>query len=273
MMGHTLSSVSIAQTKQPVIQVKKGKLTANVNNVPLIKVLESIADQTGIGFELYGKEERKITIKYTDIPLADGLKRTLRPYNHIILYTKKRSQSEKPRILKVIVYDQDGKDNGQAVRRDPIELMTRKSQVRNDRVSSTILDDTVEKVSLEEYATQLKDPDPDVREEAISDMADEYEAEALIYLEMALLHDGNSDVRSAAAEEIGDLENVLGIDVLARGLKDPDEDVREAVVGALGNIGGKGTLPVLRRALKDRNKDIRDEAADLIEEIEEELAN
>jgi HEAT repeat protein len=100
-------------------------------------------------------------------------------------------------------------------------------------------------------------------------MADEYEEAALIYLEKTLVHDGNDDVRAAAAEEIGELESERGIEVLAKGLNDPDEDVRETVVEALGEIGGKSALPLLREALKDGNEDIREAAADLIEEIEE----
>ncbi len=272
-MVQGIVSVSEAQSKRPVIQVEKGRLTASVNNLPLIDVLESLADQTGIGFEIYGEEDRKVTINYLDIPMAEGLKRLLRPYNHIILYTSKPSQSQGPRINKIIVYDQSGKSSSKGVRRDPVEFVSRDNEVRNDAASGTIVGDPVETVGLDEFAKQLKDPDPDVREEAISDMADEYEEAALVYLEMALIHDGNSDVRSAAAEEIGDLESVLGIEILAKGLGDPDEDVREAVVDALGDIGGSSALPVLRRALKDRNEDIREAAADLIEEIEEELVD
>jgi len=66
--------------------------------------------------------------------------------------------------------------------------------------------------SMETYAEQLNDTDSDIREEAISDMTDEYEEAALIYLKKVLVHDSNDDVRAAAAEEIGELESERGIE-------------------------------------------------------------
>jgi len=274
LMVHIMSYPTVtnvtAQASDATIRVENGLLQVSVNNTPLIDLLEELADQTGIGFEIYADADRKITAKYDNIPLEEGLKRILRPNNHIILYAGKNSPAKKPKIYKIIIYDQSGGSSGQGIRRQPTKPGNREMDDRTVPMNMEKTDEMETEKPIEEYAKQLNDADPDVREEALTDMAEEYGEAALIYLEKALIHDGNDEVRSTAAEEIGDLENVRGIEILAKGLNDPDEDVREAVVEALGNIGGKNALPVLRRAVKDKNEDIREAAADLIEEIEEE---
>ncbi|MEA3230618.1 MAG: hypothetical protein U9Q05_02545 [Thermodesulfobacteriota bacterium] len=50
-------------------------LTASVREIPLIDILYKLADQTGMGFELYAETDRKISANYSRIPLDEGLKR------------------------------------------------------------------------------------------------------------------------------------------------------------------------------------------------------
>lgn len=261
---------SNGRPQRAVIQVESGMLTASVREISLIDILDKLADQTGMGFELYAETDRKISANYSRIPLDEGLKRLVSPSSYIIVYTGKNSPSKKADIKKIIVYDKFGGGSGHRIKRQTSRSVVDREEDKKTSAGSIKKPEKTDAVkSLEAYAEQLNDADSDIREEAISDMADEYEEAALIYLEKALVHDGNDDVRAAAAEEIGELESERGIKVLAKGLNDPDEDVRETVVEALGEIGGKSALPLLREALKDGNEDIREAAADLIEEIEE----
>ncbi len=247
-------------------------LTLFVKETPLIDILDKLSDQTGMGYEIHVDTGRKVTANYTNIPLDEGLKRLLSPANLIIVYSAKKISSKVVNIKKIIVYDQSGRGSDQRIKRKISESGKGRDE---DRKTGTNPNNKPEKTdaikSLESYAEQLNDADSDIREEAVIDMADEYEEAALIYLEQALLLDGDDEVRAVAAEVIGELESEEGIKILAKGLNDPDEDVREAVVDALGEIGGENTLPVLHKALKDRNKDIRETVAELIEEIEEEI--
>lgn len=255
-----------------VIRVENGMLTLFVKETPLIDILDKLSDQTGMGYEIYTDTGRKITANYSNIPLDEGLKRLLSPSNLIIVYSAKKIASKIVNIKKIIVYDQSGSSSDERIKRETSGSGNGRDE---DRRTGTNPNKKPEKTngikSLEAYAEQLNDADSDIREEAVIDMADEYEEAALIYLEQALVLDGDDEVRIAAAEEIGELESEEGIEILAKGLNDPDEDVREAVVDALGEIRGEKALPVLHKALKDRNKDIREAAAELIEEIEEEV--
>lgn len=250
-----------------VILVESGLLTVSIKDISLVNFLDELANQTGIVFDVYANTDRKVTGHYSKIPLDEGLKRLLSPSNFIIIYMDKNDLSKKTEIKKIIVYDHFGDPSGQRT----IKQTTQSDVGKEGRKTGEKRNKTDAAKSLEAYAEQLKDVDPDIRADTVSDMADEYGQAALIYLEKALVFDGNDDVRAAAAEEIGGLDNEEGIEILAKGLNDPDEDVREAVMEALGEIGGQKALPVLRKALKDKNEDIREAAADLIEEIEDEI--
>ncbi len=246
-------------------------LTLFVKETPLIDILDKLSDQTGMGYEIYVDTGRKITANYSNIPLDEGLKRLLSPSNLIVVYSAEQNESKIVNIKRIIVYDQSGSSSDQRIKRKTSVSGDVRDEDRKTDTNSNTPEKTDGIKSLEAYAEQLNDADSDIREEAVSDMADEYEEAALIYLEQALVLDGDDEVRVAAAEEIGELESEKGIEILAKGLNDPDEDVREAVVDALGEIGGENALPVLRKAMKDRNKYIREAAAELIEEIEEEV--
>lgn len=260
---------AIASKSRPqgaVIQVENGMLTASVVEIPLIDILDKLADQTGMGFEIYAEADRKVSANYSRIPLDEGLKRLVSPSSYIIIYRGKNSPLKKADINKIIVYDNLNGDNGHRSKTQAVDRKKHKTQAA--ALNQTTEEADAEK-SLEAYAEQLNDTDPEVREEAIGDMVDKYEDAALVYLEKALVHDGDTDVRATAAEEIGELDSAEGVTILEKGLSDPDEDVRETVVEALGEIGGKRILPLLQLALRDENEDIREAAADLIEEIEE----
>lgn len=69
---------------QSQIMVKEGKLTASINEVPLPIILIKLADQTGIGFEIYADIELKISANFKNIPLEEGIKRLPKSSNHII---------------------------------------------------------------------------------------------------------------------------------------------------------------------------------------------
>lgn len=263
---------SYSRSDSAVIRVENGMLTLFVKETPLIDILDKLSDQTGMGYEIYVDTGRKITANYSNIPLDEGLKRLLSPANLIIVYSAKKIATRIVNIKKVIVYDQSGSNRGQRTKKETSGSGNGRDEERKTGMNPNNKPEKTDAIkSLEAYAEQLNDADSDIREEAVIYMADEYEEAALIYLEQALVLDGDDDVRIAAAEEIGELESDEGIEILAKGLNDPDEDVREAVVDALGEIRGKKALPVLHKALKDRNKDIREAAAELIEEIEEEV--
>jgi HEAT repeat protein len=251
------------------IKIHDGLMTVSIKDASLIQVLQEIQEQSGIEFEIGAESDRKISAEFSDVPMEEGLKRLLNPVSHSIVYNSVKDTPQKTEIKKVVICDQSKGSIPQQRGGVSRSLVPGKRPAGPAAVPARkpVAADTDK--SLGAYGRQLDDADPDVRESAISDMADEYKEASLIYLEKSLVQDGNRDVRMSAAEAIGDLESKAGIGSLTKGLNDPDEEVREAVVDALGTIGGKDALPALKKALQDSNENVRETAADLIQGIEE----
>ncbi len=263
-----INTLCVANQVGSDIVVEDGLLTLSVQVVPLDSILQELASQTGISFEMKSDVERTITVKFTDLPLVEGLRRILNPDSFVIEYDDGNGSGSEE-INKIIVYgnsSSSGRRIGALPKRSPTGRVGSATRRVPQRLPETEPDP---EQSLESYGSLLKDPDPELREEAISDMVDDFGVASLPYLEKALVSDGNDDVRVAAAGLIGGLEEQRGIAVLAKGLNDLDEDVRMAVVEALGEIGGLATMPVLEKASSDNNEDVRDAAKYLIEELKE----
>ncbi|GBE12796.1 HEAT repeat protein [bacterium BMS3Bbin14] len=284
----SMRAASPDQTQAQII-VKEGKLTVSVNEVPLPIILMKLADQTGIGFEIYADIGLKISANFKDMPLDEGIKRLLKSSNHIIVYSENSKKNILPRtthIVKIIITDNSGRNTNRPIMVHPAgsihsnqrpghltsipeRIRKRMADIRKGRFPANPAGNKSAK-SLEYYAELLKNSDPTIRENAVMDMADEYNEKAIPYLEDVLARDKDSDVRSNAAEEIGYLGGRDGIKALAKGLNDSDDEVRMAVVEALGTIGGAEVQPVLEKAMQDNNKEIRETAADLVKETEDE---
>lgn len=252
--------------------LKDGMLTLSAQGTPLGTILQDLASQTGISFEMKTNTERFITVKFNKLPLVEGLRKILNPDSFVIEYGK-GAEPGKEEIHKIIVYGNKNNPGSKIAalpnRRLPGGGKTTERAGLRRLPQPTPVPEPDPEQTLESYGALLRDPDPELREEAISDMVDDYGVASLPYLEKALIGDGNDDVRVAAAGLIGGMEEQRGIAVLAKGLDDLDEDVRLAVVEALGEIGGLATLPVLEKASNDSNEEVRDAAKYLIEELKE----
>lgn len=267
------AEVSISAQPGRII-LDEGYLSVSARETPLSDLLDILTAKEDIEVEVQGNVDYPVTIEMGPTPIEEGLKQLLKPSSFSVIYEKSPSSEDLLVVKKISIYNarkNEQKSQGRTgvagfkgfSGRGTLPVAGgQKSVVSRPSYQADIL-------SLEEYAKQLDDPDPDVREDAIIDMADEYEESALVHLEKALVEDGNDEVKIAAAEAIGELESEKGISSLEKGLDDTDEDVREAVIAALGEIGGVKALPALKKALQDRNEDLREEALYWIEDIEE----
>jgi len=88
----------------------------------------------------------------------------------------------------------------------------------------------------------------------------------LIIIEL-LLRDKNADVRSTAAEALGNIGTTEHIPLLEPLLRDKNADVRKAAVETFGNIGSPGHVFLLEPLLRDKNADVRSTAAEALGNI------
>lgn len=81
------------------VEYTNEKLSVNVNNIALGKVLSVIQEQTGIEFVLRQEQsEQLVSVLFESIPLSQSLRRILSHYNHAIIF----STDKQP--VKVIVF-------------------------------------------------------------------------------------------------------------------------------------------------------------------------
>ncbi|OQX10860.1 MAG: hypothetical protein BWK80_45330 [Desulfobacteraceae bacterium IS3] len=80
---------ALSEAGKADIKFKGEMLSADIQNAPLKEVTEKIGKEKGIWFK--GEEslfEEKVSVRFTDIPLEQGLKRILGNLNHSIVFDK-----------------------------------------------------------------------------------------------------------------------------------------------------------------------------------------
>jgi hypothetical protein len=79
--------------------------------------------------------------------------------------------------------------------------------------------------------------------------------------------DSDSDVRSSAADALGNIGDDRAIPGLLKLVEHSDSDVRWRAAGALGNIGDDRAIPGLLKLVKDSDSIVRSSAADALGKI------
>jgi hypothetical protein len=81
---------ALSEAGKADIKFKDEMISADIQNAPLKEVTEKIGKEKGIWFK--GEEslfEEKVSVRFTDIPLEEGLKRILGKLNHSMVFDKK----------------------------------------------------------------------------------------------------------------------------------------------------------------------------------------
>jgi HEAT repeat protein/energy-coupling factor transporter ATP-binding protein EcfA2 len=87
-----------------------------------------------------------------------------------------------------------------------------------------------------------------------------------------LLRDENEDVMRSAAKALGNIKSEKVVQLIIDALKDEDADVRSYAACILGEMDSEKAVQPLIDALDDENKDVRQEAAEALGEIQSEKA-
>ncbi|HJP55445.1 MAG TPA: M56 family metallopeptidase [Gemmatimonadales bacterium] len=89
---------------------------------------------------------------------------------------------------------------------------------------------------------------------------------------IAALRDSDAEVRRAAANSLGQLEDKRAVTALAAALRDSDAEVRSQSAWALGQLEDKRAVEPLTAALRDENVEVRRKAAWALGQLEDESA-
>jgi len=103
-----MAGVPSLGTAEPIhndsgIFIKDGRISASLNDAPLPEILRKIEDQEGIWFK-FGTElkDERVSVRFTDLPREQALKRLLAKVSHSIIYDEKAS------VIGVIIMGRSG---------------------------------------------------------------------------------------------------------------------------------------------------------------------
>ena len=113
----------------------------------------------------------------------------------------------------------------------------------------------------------LRDSDAEVRRAAANSLGQLEDKRAVPGL-ISALRDDDAQVRREAAWALGELGDKRALDGLATALKDPDAEVRHKAAWALGELNDESAAPALAAALRDSDVDVRKTAAWALGELD-----
>jgi len=77
------------------LHIEKGQISAELTNAPVLVLVRQIESQGGIWFKtLADLAGEKVSVRFADIPLDEGLKRILRGMNHSLVYDADGSEDK-----------------------------------------------------------------------------------------------------------------------------------------------------------------------------------
>jgi HEAT repeat protein/beta-lactamase regulating signal transducer with metallopeptidase domain len=114
----------------------------------------------------------------------------------------------------------------------------------------------------------VRDPDAEVRRQAVSALG-ELESAAAVPMLIPALKDADIETRKQAASALGEIGSKDAVEALIPLTKDADAEVRKQTVEALGQIEDKRALPALEAAVRDANVEVRRQAIEAIGQLDE----
>ena len=114
----------------------------------------------------------------------------------------------------------------------------------------------------------LRDPNVEVRRAAVNSLGNLEDHTAIPALREAL-KDEDAEVRAGALEALGNLEDAASADAIAAMLKDPNREVRAKAIEALSDLELTSPPAGLLDALKDPDAEVRHQAAHAVGHFED----
>jgi len=237
------------------VEYKGGNLSINARQVPLAQVLQEVARQTAI--EVQGVEGLRdnISVRFTNLPLREGLQKFLAPVNYLLLEeTSPRGGTRPTRLLvfgrravppllaSVVTLSEEGRmmpeGEGGEERLKALEAFAQQG----------------DEVALQQA---LRDPDESVQMKALELLAQRDQRQATARL-LDMAKSDQPATRSQALRllhESGYADE--GTVVAALGTALADKGMRDYAIQALADRGGPDAMEYLRQAFRDPDPSVR----------------
>ena len=217
------------------IELKKGLLTVDVQDVPLNQVLATVAQKGEFRELFFDPAQDRINLAFAGLPLKKGLQELLRGRDHMFRYS-----GENGSLSTVAVYARKtSRALIPSLRRQPVQ---HPQAIDPDEPDVALLS-----------AQALGSLDENVRLEAVEELANlDNEAEAANVLTEVLRKDENSDVREAALESIADFEDqAFQRRAASLSIHDSEQDIRMRAMDILADVEDWDILRGIAQAHND----------------------
>ncbi len=220
------------QNKTPAVlkmRVEDGTVTAEISNSPLHKVLEELAERTGIIFEVRDQDKSLVSVRLKSVSLTEAIQRIAADYNTIFFYGENEQEPLPIRLVRVYPRSETQIQPG------IIYLGTGAITRRNDAI-----------VTPEQALKALEeDAGAEEREKAVELLAATKSDEAIQALEKAV-SDSAVEIRVAAIEGLAAMDARRALPEILKRLEDSHPEVRRSAAMAVGVLGDAGNLDALQ---------------------------
>jgi hypothetical protein len=260
------------------VDINDELVTLSAHNAVLRRVLDEIAQQSGLAVASDDPLDTRLTLQFDRIPLSEALIRILR-YRSFLLHRADSGSGERKSghghrgtlwvfsDAPVIEAGHEQTTSESTMDRSSVVDLLEMELMSNDmRVRQTAIKRLRKLEAVAPLGFALEDEDRNVRVSAIHALTYIGGDDAAAALASAL-GDEDSWVRAELAYAFGTLGGDTAMQVLSYALDDADTDVRLAAIEAFTDIGGGESANALAAALHDRDISVRLEAVDALAEI------
>jgi hypothetical protein len=225
--------------RQPEVltmRVDDGRVTATITNSPLQKVLQELAERTGVIFEVRSEDNPLVSVNLQKVSIPEAIDRIAPEFNTIFYYDKKQPKSE--RITLVQVFPR--KDLGPQP--SILYLGTGAVTKSNDDIET---EEQALKILEEGTNVEVKEKAVEFLVDAKSDLA----IDALIQS----ISDSEPEIRVAAIEGCAALNVQAALPNILKCLKDHHPAVRQSAATAVALLGTAQNLEDLKPLITDKD--------------------
>ena len=217
------------------MRVEEGRVTGEIQAVPIQQVLEELAARTGIVFEVPAQENDPVSITFYKVTVQEAVQRLVGTNNSAIYYD--RDETGANRIQKVRMFSRPGRSPQPSLRYIGTGTVTKTG---DDTVDTP---DQALKVLVESKKVDLRQKAIEVLVAAKGDAAVQALTQAV--------DDPAPEVKAAAIEGLAALSARSALPQILKRLRDPHPGVRQSAIVAVALMGDALTLKEPQPLSKD----------------------
>jgi hypothetical protein len=230
------------------IRVINGNVSADISDSSLQKVLQELADRTGIIFEIQSQDNPLISIHLQEIPVQDAIERIIGDGSIIYEY----NQSDASRISLVRILTRTSSMQQSSILSLGTGVITKINiEIRNAEQAHKVLASTAD---LEDRIKAI---------EVLAKVKGQSSMQAL----MEVLVDTAPEIRMAAIEGLASMKSYKALSEILSGLKDPDPGVRQRAISAVALLGTSRNIRDLKPLTFDKNAEVSAAAESAIQRL------